>query len=100
MRLLQNSYSRALKIAHVCYSSAFLFRLTITTKILFSDVIDGIKLFLNNNPDCYPLILSLENHCSLNFQDAMADSLISILGDSLYIPDEKALFEDLPSPEE
>ena len=75
-------------------------RLTITSKILFKDAIHGIKDFLNNNADCYPLILSLEIHCSLLYQDAMAESLISILGESLYIPDEASLYDPLPSPEE
>ncbi len=74
--------------------------LTITGKILFHDIIEGIKFFINNNPDCYPIILSLENHCSLPYQDAMADFLISILDDSLYIPDDSTLYDPLPSPEE
>ena len=74
--------------------------MTITTKILFSDIIEEIKLFLNNNPDCYPIILSLENYCNVEYQDAMADILFSTLGDSLYIPDEKKLNDPLPSPEE
>jgi len=73
--------------------------LTITGKILFHDIIEGIKFFLNNNPGCYPIILSLENHCSLPFQDAMADFLVSILDDSLYVPDDKSLYDPLPSPE-
>mmetsp|Transcript_7664 Transcript_7664/g.9766 ORF Transcript_7664/g.9766 Transcript_7664/m.9766 type:complete len:874 (+) Transcript_7664:346-2967(+) len=73
---------------------------TMTSKILFSDIISGIKFFLTNNPGCYPLILSLENHCSLPFQDSMVQSLVSIFGDSLYVPDESSLFEPLPSPEE
>ena len=55
---------------------------------------------MNNNSDCYPIILSLDNHCSLHFQDAMADSLISILGDNLFVPDEINLDDPLPSPEE
>lgn len=74
--------------------------MTFTSIILFSDVIHGIRCFLNNNPDCYPIILSLDNHCNTEFQDAMADLLISILGDNLYIPDEKTLNDPLPSPEE
>lgn len=73
--------------------------MTFTSVILFSDVVCGIKLFLDNNPDCYPIILSLDNHCNIEFQDAMADSLISILGNNLYIPDEKTLNDPLPSPE-
>ena len=81
-------------------SFVLLCRKTITTKILFSDIIKGINLFLNNTPDCYPLILSLENHCSIPYQDAMADILESILGDRLYLPDEKSLYDPLLSPEE
>lgn len=74
--------------------------LTITSKIMFFDIIDAIKLFLNSNQDCYPIILSLENHCSLPFQESMASYMISVFGESLYIPNEASLHEPLPSPEE
>lgn len=74
--------------------------LTITTKILFFDIIDAIKLFLNSNKDCYPIILSLENHCSLPFQESMASYMICVFAESLFIPDEANLHQPLPSPEE
>jgi phosphatidylinositol phospholipase C delta len=75
--------------------------LTITSKILFFDIIDAIKFFLNSNPDCYPIILSLENHCTLPFQEAMASYMISVFGNkNLFIPDETNLHQPLPSPEE
>ena len=73
---------------------------TIVGKISFLDIIKTIKFFLDSNPECFPVILSLENHCSPPFQDAMASSMISIFGESLYIPNEDALDEPLPSPNE
>ena len=71
------------------------------SKINFSDIIKSIKVFLNFHPDSYPVILSLENHCSLNNQKVMAEILIKILDDALYIPDEDQIENDLelPSPE-
>ena len=32
----------------------------------------------------YPLILSIENHCSIEQQDVMADHMRTILGEYLY----------------
>jgi phosphatidylinositol phospholipase C, delta len=71
---------------------------TLTTKVRFTDIIKTIKVFLNFHPDTYPIILSFENHCSIPFQEFMAEQLIKILGDSLYIPTEASLFGSLPSP--
>jgi len=73
---------------------------TMTSKILFIDIIKALKIFLNFNPDSYPLILSFENHCSIPYQDVMAEQLIEVLGDSLYIPTEASLLGRLPSPED
>eukprot|EP00978_Attheya_sp_CCMP212_P006524 scaffold15048_cov55-Attheya_sp.AAC.2 len=53
---------------------------TMTTKLPFADIIKCIKVFMNFNPDSYPIILSFENHCTLPFQEAMAEQLTSILG--------------------
>jgi hypothetical protein len=71
---------------------------TMTTKIKFEDIIKTIKVFLNFHPDSYPIILSFENHCSIPYQQVMAQQLVSILGDSLYVPTEASLFGLLPSP--
>lgn len=73
---------------------------TMTTKILFVDIIKTIKVFLNFHPDTYPILLSFENHCSIAYQEVMADQLVRILGDSLYVPTESSLFGPLPSPEQ
>lgn len=70
----------------------------LTTKVRFTDIIKTIKVFLNFHPDTYPIILSFENHCSIPYQKYMAQKLLSILGDSLYIPTESSLFGELPSP--
>jgi len=71
---------------------------TMTSKILFEDIIKALQVFLMLHPKTYPLILSLENHCSLPYQQAMATQLKSILGNQLYVPDESSLKGPLPSP--
>ncbi|XP_068437638.1 1-phosphatidylinositol 4,5-bisphosphate phosphodiesterase delta-1a isoform X2 [Clinocottus analis] len=73
---------------------------TLTSKVLFRDVIKAIKDFAFKTSD-YPVILSLENHCTVDQQKLMAHYLISILGDELV---SKPLGYDMPtnfpSPEE
>lgn len=71
---------------------------TMTTKILFVEIIKTIKVFLNFHPDTFPIILSFENHCSIPYQKYMAEQLTRILGDALYVPTEASLFGPLPSP--
>ena len=72
---------------------------TLTTRILFKDVVTACKKYAFEKSD-FPLIFSIENHCSVeqqvcdllkkvydlvcDFKDAMADYLINILGDMLY----------------
>lgn len=55
---------------------------TLTSKILFKDVIETINkyAFIKNE---YPVILSIENHCSVVQQKKMAQYLTDILGDKL-----------------
>nr|XP_009669968.1 PREDICTED: 1-phosphatidylinositol 4,5-bisphosphate phosphodiesterase eta-2 [Struthio camelus australis] len=71
---------------------------TLTSKILFKDVIETINkyAFVKNE---YPVILSIENHCSVVQQKKMAQYLIEILGDKLDLSSVRS--EDitkLPSP--
>ncbi|XP_072538384.1 1-phosphatidylinositol 4,5-bisphosphate phosphodiesterase eta-2a isoform X1 [Salminus brasiliensis] len=72
---------------------------TLTSKILFKDVIETInKYAFVKNP--YPVILSIENHCSVPQQKKMAQYLVEILGEKLDLSsvsaDESGL---LPSPD-
>ncbi|KAK3565163.1 hypothetical protein QTP86_000352 [Hemibagrus guttatus] len=72
---------------------------TLTSKILFKDVIETInKYAFVKNP--YPVILSIENHCSVPQQKKMAQYLVEILGEQLDLSsikvDESGL---LPSPD-
>ncbi|CAM5167125.1 unnamed protein product [Eretmochelys imbricata] len=72
---------------------------TLTSKILFKDVIETINkyAFIKNE---YPVVLSIENHCSVLQQKKMAQYLIEILGDKLDLSSVRS--EDstkLPSPE-
>ncbi|XP_019949828.1 1-phosphatidylinositol 4,5-bisphosphate phosphodiesterase delta-3-A [Paralichthys olivaceus] len=73
---------------------------TLTSKVPFKEVIETINQYaFKASP--YPLILSLENHCSVEQQAVMAKHLRAILGSKLLT---KALSEnplkDLPSPED
>ncbi|XP_029613342.1 1-phosphatidylinositol 4,5-bisphosphate phosphodiesterase zeta-1-like [Salmo trutta] len=55
---------------------------TLTSKILFKDVIATVEQHaFEVSP--YPVILSLENHCTPTQQDVMAQYLTSILGEKL-----------------
>uniref|UniRef100_A0A3Q2QTZ9 Phosphoinositide phospholipase C n=1 Tax=Fundulus heteroclitus TaxID=8078 RepID=A0A3Q2QTZ9_FUNHE len=72
---------------------------TLTSKILFKDVIETINkyAFIKND---YPVILSIENHCSVPQQKKMAQYLVEILGDKLDVSSVKAEESSrLPSPE-
>lgn len=70
--------------------------------VLFSDVLRAVRSFLLSYPDSLPILLCIENHCSLENQEIMADLLDEILGSSgmLYIPpDNVDVSGNLPSPE-
>ncbi|XP_072442398.1 1-phosphatidylinositol 4,5-bisphosphate phosphodiesterase eta-2a isoform X4 [Chiloscyllium punctatum] len=55
---------------------------TLTSKILFRDVIETINKYAFAKSE-YPVILSIENHCSVPQQKKMAQYLCEILGDKL-----------------
>ncbi|XP_034723097.1 1-phosphatidylinositol 4,5-bisphosphate phosphodiesterase eta-1 isoform X2 [Etheostoma cragini] len=72
---------------------------TLTSKIPFKSVIETINkyAFINNQ---FPVILSIENHCSIQQQKKIAQYLRDIFGDKLDVRD--ALSRDsktLPSPQ-
>ena len=71
-----------------------------TSKLFFKDVLQySIKpnAFVASS---YPLILSIENHCSIAQQDKMAKYFVNILGDLLYTKSVDTNIMKLPSPEE
>lgn len=71
---------------------------TLTSKILFKDVVAAVKEHgFSVSP--YPIILSLENHCSPEYQKAMAVHLQTILGPMLVTAQELAGLGEMPSPE-
>ncbi|NP_001090146.1 1-phosphatidylinositol 4,5-bisphosphate phosphodiesterase delta-4 isoform X1 [Xenopus laevis] len=73
---------------------------TFTSKILFKDVISAIDKYAFRVSD-YPVILSLENHCGVEQQDAMAQHLKSILGNKLVMSTlDGRIPVRLPSPDE
>ncbi|XP_054478539.1 1-phosphatidylinositol 4,5-bisphosphate phosphodiesterase delta-1a isoform X2 [Anoplopoma fimbria] len=73
---------------------------TLTSKVLFRDVIKAINDYAFKTSD-YPVILSLENHCTVDQQKLMAHYLVSILGDALVSkPLGNTMPTDFPSPEE
>ncbi|BFZ04244.1 hypothetical protein BsWGS_07283 [Bradybaena similaris] len=70
---------------------------TLTSKILFRDVINAINDYaFQASP--YPVILSLENHCSVEQQNVMADIMKQIFGNKIWCPDTDLI--TTPSPEE
>ncbi|XP_053494992.1 1-phosphatidylinositol 4,5-bisphosphate phosphodiesterase delta-3-A isoform X6 [Ictalurus furcatus] len=73
---------------------------TLTSKVPFREVVEAIAEYaFKASP--YPLILSLENHCSVEQQEVMAQQLRSILGDKLLTkPLNNHKCDSLPSPEE
>ncbi|XP_075403160.1 1-phosphatidylinositol 4,5-bisphosphate phosphodiesterase delta-1 isoform X1 [Tenrec ecaudatus] len=71
---------------------------TFTSKILFCDVIRAIRDYaFKASP--YPVILSLENHCSLEQQRVMARHLRTLLGPMLLDQPLDGVTNSLPSPE-
>ncbi|KAI5617620.1 1-phosphatidylinositol 4,5-bisphosphate phosphodiesterase delta-3-A-like, partial [Silurus asotus] len=73
---------------------------TLTSKVPFREVVEAIAEYaFKASP--YPLILSLENHCSVEQQAVMAQQLHTILGDKLLTkPLNSHQYDSLPSPEE
>lgn len=69
--------------------------------IMFADVLRAVRSFLASTPDSLPVLLCIENHCSLTNQETMARELSEILGESdlLYMPPDDVDAAYLPSPE-
>ncbi|XP_033474146.1 1-phosphatidylinositol 4,5-bisphosphate phosphodiesterase delta-4 isoform X1 [Epinephelus lanceolatus] len=73
---------------------------TLTSKILFRDVISTVKEYAFKVSD-FPVILSLENHCGVEQQTVMAQHLRQILGDTLQTTLlDGQVPQQLPSPQE
>ncbi|XP_032318199.1 1-phosphatidylinositol 4,5-bisphosphate phosphodiesterase gamma-1 isoform X7 [Camelus ferus] len=70
---------------------------TLTTKIKFSDVLHTIKehAFVASE---YPVILSIEDHCSIAQQRNMAQHFRKVLGDTLLTKPVDIAADGLPSP--
>jgi hypothetical protein len=71
---------------------------TLTTKIYLKEVLDDAIKPYAFVASKYPLILSLENHCTPPFQQRAAYLLREILGDMLYVEDVDESLKFLPSP--
>lgn len=70
---------------------------TLTSKIMLVDILRVIKsLGFSTTP--YPIILSLENHCSHKQQERVAQLLVEVFGDML-VPAPQGKLSKLPSPE-
>ncbi|KAL3925995.1 MAG: hypothetical protein SGILL_000042 [Bacillariaceae sp.] len=73
---------------------------TITSKIDFGSIILVVDNYLRDHPKSYPIILSLENHCSHPYQRSMAVEMKKVFGKKLYVPTKEELAgQNLPSPE-
>ncbi|XP_006888547.1 PREDICTED: 1-phosphatidylinositol 4,5-bisphosphate phosphodiesterase zeta-1 [Elephantulus edwardii] len=71
---------------------------TLTSKILFKTVIQVIHKYAFVSSE-YPVVLSLENHCSPSQQEVMAHNMQKILGDALLSDILENYSDMLPSPE-
>ncbi|XP_005379097.1 PREDICTED: 1-phosphatidylinositol 4,5-bisphosphate phosphodiesterase zeta-1 isoform X2 [Chinchilla lanigera] len=71
---------------------------TLTSKLLFKTVIQAINKYAFMTSE-YPVVLSLENHCSPSQQEVMADILQTTFGDSLLSDILNDFPDSLPSPE-
>ncbi|KAK2188257.1 hypothetical protein NP493_138g02010 [Ridgeia piscesae] len=71
---------------------------TLTSKISFKSVIEAINEHAFVTSD-YPVILSLESHCSLKQQQAMTHYMKTILKDKLHLVEAEENKTFLPSPE-
>ncbi|XP_060068281.1 inactive phospholipase C-like protein 2 [Ylistrum balloti] len=72
---------------------------TLTTKITFVSVIETINKHAFDISH-YPLILSIENHCSIKQQKIMVECMQSTFGDKLVSLSFDQEASDLPSPED
>jgi hypothetical protein len=72
---------------------------TLTSKIEFRDVLLVVNKYLQANPTSFPVILSLENHCSHAYQETMAKMLKKIFGNRLFVPTTFQRTSALPCPE-
>ncbi|XP_054827654.1 1-phosphatidylinositol 4,5-bisphosphate phosphodiesterase delta-4 [Eublepharis macularius] len=73
---------------------------TFTSKIPFREVVSTLEKYAFQVSD-YPIILSIENHCSIEQQDVMAQQLKGILGEQLLVTTiDGRVPVQLPSPEE
>ncbi|XP_042908402.1 1-phosphatidylinositol 4,5-bisphosphate phosphodiesterase zeta-1 isoform X2 [Parasteatoda tepidariorum] len=71
---------------------------TITSRIFLRDVLEAIKKYAFKTSQ-YPVILSIENHCSLPYQVKMAQHFENILGEYLHKSPIEEDEEHMPSPE-
>eukprot|EP00980_Cylindrotheca_fusiformis_P019681 scaffold6870_cov121-Cylindrotheca_fusiformis.AAC.8 len=67
-------------------------------------VLKIVRQFVLANPQCYPVLLNIENHCSFKLQEIMAKQLYRILGSIglLVVPDDSQTTDGkdlLPSPQ-
>uniref|UniRef100_A0A8C0BW57 Phosphoinositide phospholipase C n=1 Tax=Buteo japonicus TaxID=224669 RepID=A0A8C0BW57_9AVES len=73
---------------------------TFTSKIPFREVVSTLGKYAFKTSD-YPVILSLENHCSIEQQEVLAQQLKDILGEQLLTATtDGRVPTQLPSPEE
>lgn len=89
-----SSFASVLSAQHACGNAGH----TLTSKIKFEDVIRRIASLVQ--PSWYPVILSLEVHCTEKAQMEMARILRRELGDKLYAPSSSSESRPpvLPSP--
>ncbi|KAL8614073.1 hypothetical protein ACOMHN_026290 [Nucella lapillus] len=71
---------------------------TLTSKISLRSVIETINEYAFEVSE-YPVILSVENHCSIRQQETMVTIMSEVLGDRLYLNSVDEKQTSIPSPE-
>ena len=69
-------------------------------KLTFRSVVLVVRKYLRDNRNSYPIMLNLENNCSLPFQKSMANIMKEVFGKQLFIPNSIDRKKELPSPED
>lgn len=72
---------------------------TVTSKITLEDTVECIAKYAITDENPYPVILSIENHCSIPQQTRMAQIFQKYLGDKLLVCPVSKYERKLPSPE-
>jgi len=72
---------------------------SVKNKLTFRSIVLVVRKYLRECPTSYPIILNIENNCSLPFQRNMVKTMKEVFGKQLFIPTSANRKKELPSPE-